>query len=236
LVERAFPAKVLEEREEKKEMKIFVDTANVEAIKEAMALGIVDGVTTNPTLVAKESDNPEKILKEICALVGDKPVNGEVLSLDCEGMVKEARELASWADNMVIKIPMMKEGLKTVKILSDEGINTNVTLIFSATQAILAAKAGATYVSPFVGRLDDIGTDGMELISQIAGIYGNYDSIKTEIIVASIRHSVHIIQSGLMGADILTIPPKVLDQMEKHPLTDKGIEMFLKDAEKFKKA
>lgn len=216
-------------------MKIFVDTANINAIKEAMALGIVDGVTTNPTLVAKEGDNPEKILKEICALLDVRPVNGEVLSLDSKGMVEEARILASWADNMVIKIPMMKEGLKTVKILSDEGIKTNVTLIFSPTQAILAAKAGAAYVSPFVGRLDDIGTDGMELVSQIAGIYNNYDAINTEVIVASIRHPIHVIQAGLMGADILTIPPKVLEQMEKHPLTDKGIDLFLKDAEKFKK-
>jgi transaldolase len=219
-----------------KEMKIFVDTANVDAIREAMALGIVDGVTTNPTLVAKEGDDPEKIIKEICALVGDKPVNGEVLSLDCDGMVKEARVIASWADNMVIKIPMMKEGLKAVKILADEGIKTNVTLIFSTTQAILAAKAGAAYVSPFVGRLDDIGTDGMDLVSQIVSIYDNYDAFRTEVIVASIRHPIHVIQAGLMGADILTIPPKVLVQMEKHPLTDKGIDAFLKDAEKFKKA
>jgi transaldolase len=216
-------------------MKIFVDTANVDAIKEAMALGIVDGVTTNPTLVSREGDDPEKILKEICALLGDRPVSGEVLSLECEGMVKEARELASWADNMVIKIPMMKEGLKAVKILADEGIKTNVTLVFSATQAILAAKAGAAYVSPFVGRLDDISSDGMELVSQIVGIYENYDAMRTEVIVASIRHPLHVIQAGLMGADILTIPPKVLEQMEKHPLTDKGIDMFLKDAEKFKK-
>jgi len=216
-------------------MKIFVDTANVDAIKEAMALGLVDGVTTNPTLVAKEGDNPEKIIKEICALVGEKPVNGEVLSLDCDGMAKEARTIASWADNMVIKIPMMKEGMKAVKILKEEGIKTNVTLIFSPTQAILAAKAGAAYVSPFVGRLDDISTDGMELVSQIVGIYNNYDAIKTEVIVASIRHPIHAIQAGLMGADILTIPPKVLIQMEKHPLTDKGIDMFLEDAKKFKK-
>ena len=216
-------------------MKIFVDTANVDAIEEAMALGIVDGVTTNPTLVAKEGDNPEKILKEICALLGDRPVSGEVLSLDCDGMVKEARVLASWADNMVIKIPMMKEGMKAVKILADEGIRTNVTLVFSPTQAILAAKAGAAYVSPFVGRLDDISTDGMELVSQIVNIFDNYDAIKTEVIVASIRHPIHVIQAGLMGADVLTIPPKVLEQMEKHPLTDKGIDLFLKDAEKFKK-
>jgi transaldolase len=217
-------------------MKIFVDTANVEAIRGAMALGIVDGVTTNPTLVAKEGDNPEKIIKEICELVGDRPVNGEVLSLECEEMVKEGRKIASWADNIVVKIPMMKEGLKTVKILAEEGIKTNVTLIFSATQAILAAKAGASYVSPFVGRIDDIGSEGMELVSQIVSIYENYDSLNTEVIVASIRNPIHVIQSGLMGADILTIPPKVLEQMERHPLTDKGIEMFLEDAKKFKKA
>jgi transaldolase len=217
-------------------MKIFVDTANVQAIKEAMALGIVDGVTTNPTLVSKEGDDPEKIIKEICALVEDRPVNAEVLSLDCDGMVKEAREIAAWADNIVIKIPMMKEGLKAVKILADEGIKSNVTLIFSPTQAVLAAKAGAAYVSPFVGRLDDISTDGMDVVADIVNIYQNYDAIQTEVIVASIRHPVHVIQSGLIGADILTIPPKVLDMMEKHPLTDKGIAMFLEDAKKFKKA
>jgi len=217
-------------------MKIFVDTANVQAIKDAMALGIVDGVTTNPSLVAKEGDNPEKIIREICEVVGDKPVNGEVLSLDCDGMVKEGREIAAWADNMVVKIPMMKDGLKAVKILAEEGIKTNVTLIFSPTQAILAAKAGASYVSPFVGRLDDISNDGMDMVSQIVGIYENYESITTEVIVASVRNPIHVIQSGLMGADILTIPPKVLDQMEKHPLTDKGIRMFLEDAKKFKKA
>lgn len=216
-------------------MKIFVDTANVQAIKEAMALGIVDGVTTNPTLVAREGDDPEKIIREICELVGDRPVNGEVLSLECDGMVKEGRAIAAWADSMVIKIPMMKEGLKAVKILADEGIKTNVTLIFSPTQAVLAAKAGAAYVSPFVGRLDDIGTDGMEMVSQIMNIYDNYEAIDTEVIVASIRHPIHVIQAGLIGADILTIPPKVLEIMERHPLTDKGIDMFLADAEKFKK-
>ncbi|GAB4338947.1 MAG: fructose-6-phosphate aldolase [Candidatus Abyssubacteria bacterium] len=216
-------------------MKIFVDTANVQAIREAMALGIVDGVTTNPTLVSKEGDDPEKIIKEICELVEGRPVNAEVLSLTCDDMVKEARQIAKWADNIVIKIPMMKEGLKTVKILADEGIKSNVTLIFTPTQAILAAKAGAAYVSPFVGRLDDISADGMELVSQIVNIYSNYPVIETEVIVASIRHPIHVIQAGLMGADVLTIPPKVLEMMERHPLTDKGIELFLKDAEKFKK-
>ncbi len=217
-------------------MKIFVDTANVQAIKEAMSLGIVDGVTTNPTLVSKEGNDPKKIIKEICKLVGDRPVNAEVLSLECDAIVKEARGIAKWADNIVIKIPMMKDGLKAVKILADEGIRSNVTLIFSPTQAVLAAKAGAAYVSPFVGRLDDISSDGMELVSQIVSIYGNYPAIETEVIVASIRHPIHVIQAGLMGADILTIPPKVLDMMEKHPLTDKGIDMFLADAKKFKKA
>lgn len=216
-------------------MKIFVDTANAQAIREAMALGIVDGVTTNPTLVSREGDNPEKIIKEICELVEGRPVNAEALSLECEPMVKEARQVAKWADNIVIKIPMMREGLKAVKILSDEGIRCNVTLVFSPTQAILAAKAGAAYVSPFVGRLDDISTDGMELVSQIVGIYDNYPDIETEVIVASIRHPIHVIQAGLMGADILTVPPKVLDLMERHPLTERGIDMFLKDAEKFKK-
>ena len=217
-------------------MKIFVDTANVKAIKDAMALGIVDGVTTNPTLVSKEGDDPKKIIKEICALVGDRPVNAEVLSLECDSIVKEARGIAKWADNIVIKIPMMRDGLKAVKILADEGVKSNVTLIFTATQAILAAKAGASYVSPFVGRLDDISTDGMDCVSQIVDIYSSYPAIETEVIVASIRHPIHVIQAGLMGADILTIPPKVLEMMEKHPLTDKGIEMFLADAKKFKKA
>ena len=217
-------------------MKIFVDTANVQEIEQAMALGVVDGVTTNPTLVSREGDDPEKIIKEICALVEDRPVNAEVLSLESDGMVKEAREIATWADNIVIKIPMMKDGLKAVKILADEGIKSNVTLIFSPTQAILAAKAGASYVSPFVGRLDDISTDGMDMVAEIVNIYQNYDAIDTEVIVASIRHPVHVIQSGLIGADILTIPPKVLERMEKHPLTDKGIAMFLEDAKKFKKA
>jgi transaldolase len=216
-------------------MKIFVDTANVKAIKEAMALGIVDGVTTNPSLVSKEGDDPERIIKEICEVVEDRPVNAEILSLKHEEMVKEARGVAAWAENIVIKIPMMKDGLKTVTVLADEGIRTNVTLIFSATQAILAAKAGASYVSPFVGRLDDISSDGMELVGQIVDIYGNYPAIETEVIVASIRDPIHVIDACLMGADILTIPPKVLDMMERHPLTDKGIELFLADAKKFKK-
>jgi len=216
-------------------MKIFVDTANVKSIKEAMALGIVDGVTTNPSLVAKEGDDPERIVKEICELVQGKPVNAEILSLEHKEMVKEARAVAAWADNIVIKIPMMKDGLKTVKVLSDEGIKTNVTLIFSATQAILSAKAGASYVSPFVGRLDDISTDGMDLVAQIVDIYGNYPAIDTEVIVASIRDPIHVIDACLMGADILTIPPKVLEMMERHPLTDKGIQLFLDDAKKFKK-
>jgi transaldolase len=217
------------------EMKIFVDTANVKAIKDAMALGIVDGVTTNPSLIAKEGDNPERIVKEICKVVEGRPVNAEVLSLNCDEMVKEARAITAWADNIVIKIPMMKDGLKTVKILAEEGIKSNVTLIFSATQAILAAKAGASYVSPFVGRLDDISTDGMDLVAQIVDIYGNYPAIDTEVIVASIRDPIHVIDACLIGADILTIPPKVLEMMERHPLTDKGIQLFLEDAKKFKK-
>ncbi|WP_457573864.1 fructose-6-phosphate aldolase [Desulfolithobacter sp.] len=214
-------------------MKFFIDTANIDEIKKAMDLGMVDGVTTNPSLVAKEQRPFEEILKDICALV-DGPISAEVISLDAEGMVAEARELARLSDNIVIKIPMIEEGLKAVKILSAEDIKTNVTLVFSSSQALLAAKAGATYVSPFVGRLDDISQTGMDLISDILTIFRNY-GFTTEIIVASIRSPMHVVESALIGADIATIPYKVIAQLAKHPLTDIGMEKFLADWEKRQK-
>jgi len=211
-------------------MKFFIDTANIEEIKKAVALGMVDGVTTNPSLIARENRPFEELLQEICELV-DGPVNGEVISLDAEGMVEEGRKLAAFHQNIVVKIPMTTEGLKAVKILSSENIRTNVTLIFSSMQALMAAKAGASYVSPFVGRLDDISQVGMDLVSDIMSIYGNY-GYETEIIVASIRSPVHVAEAALIGADISTIPFKVIDQLAKHPLTDIGMEKFLADWEK----
>ncbi|MGW8161944.1 MAG: fructose-6-phosphate aldolase [Desulfobulbales bacterium] len=211
-------------------MKFFIDTANIEEIKKAHALGMVDGVTTNPSLIAKEKRPFEELLREICELV-DGPVNGEVVSLDAEGMVAEGRKLAAFHPNIVVKIPMITEGLKAVKILSSENIKTNVTLVFSATQALMAAKAGASYVSPFVGRLDDISQVGMDLVSDIMNIYANY-GYETEVIVASIRNPIHVLEAALMGADIATIPFKVIDQLAKHPLTDIGMEKFLADWEK----
>jgi transaldolase len=214
-------------------VKIFIDTANLNEIQKAKALGLVDGVTTNPTLLAKEGGETEALVRKISAEVKG-PVNVEVTGTTCEEMVKEAREMATWGDEIVIKIPINHEGLKAVKTLSSEGILTNVTLIFSASQAILAAKAGATYVCPFLGRLDDISFNGLELVRQIRGIYENYGEIKTQMIVASIRHPIHVIEAGLMGAEIVTIPPAVLEQMAKHPLTDKGIAQFLEDAKKIR--
>ena len=211
-------------------MKFFIDTANIEEIKKAVALGMVDGVTTNPSLIAKEDRPFEDLLLEICDLV-DGPVNGEVISLDAEGMVEEGRKLAAYHANIVVKIPMTTEGLQAVKVLSSEDIKTNVTLIFSSTQALMAAKAGASYVSPFVGRLDDISQVGMDLVSDIMNIYGNY-GYETEVIVASIRNPVHVVEAALIGADISTIPFKVIDQLAKHPLTDIGMEKFLADWEK----
>lgn len=213
-------------------MKFFIDTANIEQIKEAASIGILDGVTTNPSLISKEEGSPLDIFKEICEIV-DGPVSAEAVSLDAEGMVKEGRELSAIHRNIVVKIPMTKEGLKAVKVLSSEGIDTNVTLVFSPVQALLAARAGATYVSPFVGRLDDIQNVGMDLVGQIQQIFGNY-SIETEVIVASIRTPMHVVEAALMGADISTIPFKVIEQMMKHPLTDKGIDSFLADWEKVK--
>lgn len=214
-------------------MKIFIDTANIEEIKRANEWGLLDGVTTNPTLIAKEKRDFKELLREICSLVSG-PVSAEVISMDFEGMVREARELKKLADNIVIKIPLVEEGLRAVKVLEAEGIQTNVTLCFSPLQALLAAKAGASYVSPFVGRLDDIGHYGMDLIEQILQIYDNY-GFETQVIVASIRNPIHVLEAALMGADVATIPFNVIVQLIRHPLTDIGVERFLKDWEKAKK-
>ena len=214
-------------------MKFFIDTANVEAIRKAHERGMVDGVTTNPTLVAREGRNFREIVDEIASFVKG-PISLEVISEDAEGMLKEARELNAWIDNAAIKIPMTWEGLKAVKQCSEEGIDTNVTLCFSPNQALLAAKAGATFVSPFIGRLDDIGQVGMQIVIDIAAIYANY-GMDTEIIVASIRHPIHIYEAAMVGADIATIPPAVLDKMIKHPMTDIGIQRFLDDWKNAKK-
>ena len=214
-------------------MKFFIDTANINEIKKGLELGMVDGVTTNPSLVSKEQRPFADILADICDLV-DGPISAEVISLEADGMVEEARELAKINDNIVIKVPMIEEGLKAVKRLTEENIKTNVTLIFSASQALLAAKAGATYVSPFVGRLDDISINGMDLIGDIMTILRNY-GYATEVIVASVRSPMHVVDSALMGADIATIPYKVIAQLAKHPLTDIGMEKFLADWEKRQK-
>jgi len=214
-------------------MKFFIDTANIEEIKKGLELGMVDGVTTNPSLVSKEQRPFSDILADICAIV-DGPISAEVVSLDADGMVKEARELAKISDNIVVKIPMIEEGLKAVKRLTDENIKTNVTLVFSSSQALLAAKAGATYVSPFVGRLDDISLNGMDLIGEIMTILQNY-GFDTEVIVASVRSPMHVVDSALIGAHIATIPYKVIAQLAKHPLTDIGMEKFLADWEKRRK-
>lgn len=210
-------------------MKIFIDTANVDDIRKANDMGVICGVTTNPSLIAKEGRDFIEVVKEITTIV-DGPISAEVISLEAEEMVKEARELAKIHNNIIIKIPMTVEGLKAVKVLSSENIKTNVTLIFSATQALLAARAGATYVSPFLGRLDDIGNEGMNLIEEIVDIFSVHD-ISTEIIAASIRHPIHVVQAARLGAHIATIPYNVIIQMTKHPLTDSGIERFLKDWE-----
>lgn len=212
-------------------MKFFIDTANLDEIKEANELGMIDGVTTNPSLVAKEGnvDFKEHIAK-ICSIVkGD--VSAEVTALDTAGMLEQGRELAKIAPNVVVKCPLTLEGLKATRVLTDEGTGVNVTLCFSATQAIMAAKAGAKYISPFIGRLDDIGQNGMQLIQDIVQIYGNYD-FKTQVLAASIRHPMHIVDCGLIGADVATIPFKVITQLVKHPLTDKGLEGFLSDWKK----
>jgi len=214
-------------------MKIFLDTANVEQIKEAVGYGIIDGVTTNPSLIAREKKEFMPLVKEILAIVPG-PVSVEVTALDPEGMIKEAKEFAKISENVVVKVPINLAGLKVVKTLSDLNIKTNVTLIFSASQALLAAKAGATYVSPFVGRIDDISGDGMALVEEIVQIFDNY-ALETEIIVASVRHPLHYVQSALLGADIATIPFSILEKLVQHPLTDIGMEKFLKDWETVKK-
>ena len=213
-------------------MRFFIDTANVDEIRKANDMGVVCGVTTNPSLIAKEGRDFNEVIKEITSIV-DGPISGEVkaTTVDAEGMIAEGREIAAIHPNMIVKIPMTIEGLKAVKVLSAEGIKTNVTLIFSANQALLAARAGATYVSPFLGRLDDISSPGIELIEHIVQIFGNYD-IDTEIIAASIRNTVHVTECALAGADIATVPYPVIEQMTKHPLTDQGIEKFQADYRK----
>lgn len=214
-------------------MEIFLDTANIDEIREAVKWGVVAGVTTNPTLVSKESGSFHEILKKICGLV-DGPVSAEVISLDAGGMVREARELAGIAPNIVIKIPVTPAGLEAVRRLAAEGIRTNVTLVFSPLQALLAARAGATFVSPFIGRIDDVGQEGMDLLADIVQIFRNYQ-FSTRIIAASIRHPQHVLEAARLGADIATVPYKVLAQMFKHPLTDIGIQRFLEDWDKFKR-
>ena len=211
-------------------MKFFIDTANVEEIRKTNDLGLLDGVTTNPTLVSKEGREFKELIKEICSIV-EGPVNAEVVSTDAEGMVKEAMDLVKLADNIVVKIPLIEDGLRAVKALARDEIKTNVTLCFSATQALMAAKAGAAYVSPFVGRLDDVSNRGMDLVEQIVTIYDNY-GFETEIIVASIRNPTHVVDAALMGADIATIPYNVIQQLIRHPLTDIGLEKFLADWKK----
>ena len=211
-------------------MKIFIDTANIHEIKEAASLGLIDGVTTNPTLIAREKRPAEELLKEITALVPG-PVSAEVIALETNAMVKEAHSLSKIAKNIVIKIPLIKTGLQAVQLLSKEGIKTNVTLCFSPSQALLAAKAGATFISPFIGRLDDISQRGMELISTIKTIYTNY-KFQTQIIVASIRNPMHVVEAAMIGADIATVPYAVIEQLIKHPLTDIGIQRFLEDYKK----
>jgi transaldolase len=214
-------------------MKFFIDTANIKEIKEADSMGMVDGVTTNPSLVAKEGREFEGLIKEICEIVPG-PVNAEVISTETKGMLTEARKLVKIHKNIVVKVPMTIDGLKAVRQLTEEGIRTNVTLVFSPIQALMAAKAGAAYVSPFVGRLDDVVHDGMLLVEQIAEIYNNY-AIETEIIVASVRHPLHVLESALIGADIATIPFNVLSKLAAHPLTDKGLKAFLDDWKKANK-
>ena len=214
-------------------MKFFIDTANIEEIKKGIEMGLVDGVTTNPTLLSKEKKDPQRTIKEILSIV-EGPVSLEVIAKDSKGMCEEARKLSSLGTNTVIKIPMTEEGMKAVRVLSQEGIKTNVTLVFQPVQALIAAKAGADYVSPFIGRLDDISARGMEVIEDTITIFSNY-GYETEIIVASIRHPLHVLQAAIIGADIATIPFNVLKQLMSHPLTDIGLERFLKDWESIKK-
>lgn len=211
-------------------MRIFIDTANIQEIRQAAELGILDGVTTNPSLIAKEKGKFEDILREICEIV-DGPVSAEVTALDVEGMISEAEKLTAIHKNIIIKVPVTVEGLKATKKLSARGVEVNMTLCFSPLQALLAAKAGAAYISPFVGRLDDVSHDGMELIEQIVQIYDNY-GFDTQVLVASVRHPIHVVQAALIGADVVTVPFKVIEQFVQHPLTDVGIKKFLADWEK----
>jgi transaldolase len=211
-------------------MKLFVDTGNIKDIEALATIGIIDGVTTNPSLLAKEPGDYKENLKKICAIVKG-PVSGEVVATDYEGMLREGHEIAQLDEHMVVKVPLTRDGIRACKTLSGEGLKVNVTLVFSAAQALLAAKAGATFVSPFVGRLDDVGTDGMELIRDIVQIFDNYE-FTTEVLVASCRHPIHIIAAARMGADICTCPATVIDQLFNHPLTSIGLERFLKDWEK----
>lgn len=213
-------------------MKFFIDTANIDQIREAAALGVLDGVTTNPSLVAKEQGKFEDIIREICEIV-DGPISAEVVAVDHEGIVKEGRELAKIHKNIVVKVPCILEGLKATKALKEEGIGVNMTLVFSPTQALLAAKAGAMFVSPFVGRLDDISHYGMDLVEQIVTMYGNY-GFDTEVLVASVRNPLHVVDAAMMGADIVTMPFDVIAKLVKHPLTDIGLKKFLADWEKVK--
>ncbi len=215
-------------------MKFFVDTADINEIKELASTGLIDGVTTNPSLIMKSGRNFLEVIKEICDVLPKGDISAEVVALDYEGMMQEAKKLRKIAKNVVIKLPLTWDGLKACKSLSDEGTKTNVTLCFSANQAILAAKAGATYISPFVGRLDDIGHDGMGLIEEICTVYSQYPAFKTEVLVASIRHPLHLLQSAQIGAHVATLPASVIKQLFKHPLTDKGIEGFLSDWSKTK--
>ncbi|HZC88625.1 MAG TPA: fructose-6-phosphate aldolase [Nitrososphaera sp.] len=214
-------------------MKIFLDTANIESIKKYNDMGLVDGITTNPSLLSKEKGNPAETMRQIVKMVNG-PVSLEVVGTTSEGMLEEAHRLKKYGQNVVVKIPMIPDGLKAVKRLKSDGIETNVTLIFSANQAILAAKAGAAYVSPFIGRLDDIGQDGMGIIKEIVQIFNNYE-FDTNVLVASVRHPLHVIEAGKIGADVVTLPPDILGKMLNHPLTDKGLNMFLSDWEKVKK-
>ena len=214
-------------------MKIFLDTANIESIEKYNELGVVDGITTNPTLLSKEKGNPIEIMKKIVEIMNG-PVSLEVVAIDFDKMLEESLKLAKYGENVVVKIPMTMDGLKVVHALTKKGIKTNVTLIFSANQALLAAKAGATYVSPFIGRLDDIGSEGLNLVSEIVQIFASYD-ISTQLLVASVRHPLHVIEVAKMGADVVTLPPDILDKMIRHPLTDKGLDSFLSDWKKLEK-
>ena len=211
-------------------MKIFIDSGDIGEIKDAQSMGVIDGVTTNPSLLAKAGKPTRQVIAEICEVV-DGPISAEVVAVDAEGILREGRELARIHKNVVVKVPLIEEGLKAVRVFAGEGIRTNVTLCFSASQALLAAKAGATYISPFVGRIDDISGDGMELIGQIVQIYRNY-GFSTEVLTASVRHPVHFVQAALLGAHVATLPLKVIKQLLKHPLTDLGLAQFLADAKK----